>query len=130
MLIFRFADATECGAEAHADAVLWLFPRIFDPGVIERELGRSHRKLRIPIEPLQTLWRKEFLRIPVADFSGATHLERLRIKSGNAANPSLLGKDAVPKVFPSMPDASDGTNSGDDCAPSTHAATLFACAST
>src|ERR1700694_3032540 len=130
MLILRFADATERGAEAYTDAVLWLFARVFDSGVIERELGRSHGELRVPIKPLQTLRRKKFFRIPVRDFSGAADLERLGVKAGNAGDPGLLGKDAVPKVFPSVPDAGDGTDPGDDCAPSTHAVILFARVST
>src|SRR5437867_7059423 len=130
MLVLRFADATERGAEAYTNAVLRLFARIFNSGVIERELSRSHGELRVAIKPLQTLRRKKFFRVPIADFSGATHLERLRVKAGNVADPGLLGKDAVPKAFPSVPNAGDRTDASDDGASSAHAATLFALAST
>ena len=75
MLIFRFADAPECGAETYAHPTL-LFARIVDPGVIEGELRRGYGKLRITIEALQPSWRKMFLRIPTANLAGASNLER------------------------------------------------------
>ena len=76
MLIFRFADAPECGAETYAHPTLRLFARIVDPGVIEGELRRGYGKLRITIEALQPSWRKMFLRIPIANLAGASNLER------------------------------------------------------
>src|SRR5437660_6559113 len=130
MLVLRFADGAERGAEAYTDAVLWLFARAFDSGVIERELGRSHGELRVTIKPLQTLRGKEFFRIPIADFAGATHLKRLGVEAGNAGDPGLLGKVAIPEMFPSVTYAGDWSDTGDDCGPSTPAATLFVGAST
>src|SRR6267143_1198129 len=129
MLIFRLANATECGAKTHADAMLRLLPRIRDAGVIKGKSCRGYGKLRIPIEPLQPLWRKKLLRVPVQNFASASHLERLWVKAGNTADPGLRGENRIPKFFAPMTDAGDGTDSSDDGAPF-HTVILFVCAST
>src|SRR5437667_12006840 len=97
MLIFGFADAAERRAKADTDAMLWMFARIVNPGIVKSELRRGHRELRVTIKPLETLRRKKLLRVPVGNFGGATHLERLRIKSGNTGEPTFRSKNYVLK---------------------------------
>src|ERR1700736_7068218 len=129
-LFFSFANAPERGAEADADSILRLFARIFQPCIIEREFGGRDGKLRITIEPLETMRREKFFWIPIANFTRAAHMERTDIKAGDPADTALLGENSVPKIFASVPDARDRTNSGDDGASPAHAVTLFALAST
>src|ERR1700724_2530828 len=129
-LFFGFANAPERGAEADADSILRLFARIFQPCIIEREFGGSDGKLRITIKPLETMRRKKFFRIPIANFTCAAHTERTDIKAGNPADAAFLGENSIPKIFASMPDASDRSDSGGDGASPAHAVTLFALAST
>src|SRR5207247_11283727 len=130
MLIFGFADAAERRAKADTDAMLWMFARIVNPGIVKSELRRGTRKLRVTINPIETLRRKKLLRVPVGNFGGATHLERLRIKSGNTGDPTFLSKNSVPKTIDAAANACDRTDAGDDRASSAHAVALFALAST
>src|SRR5207244_5499025 len=58
MLIFRLADAAERRAKADTDAMLWMFARIVNPGIVKSELRRGHRELRVTIKPLETLRRE------------------------------------------------------------------------
>src|ERR1700720_2405054 len=129
-LFFGFANAPECGAEADANSILRLFARIFQPCIIECEFGGRDGKLRVTIEPFETMRRKKFFRIPIANFTPAAHMERIDVKAGNPADAALLGKDRFPEVLPPMPDAGDWADAGDDRAPSAHAATWFPLVST
>src|SRR5438876_10243819 len=130
MLIFRLADAAERRAKADTDAMLWMFARILDPGIVKSELRRGHRELRVTIKPLETLRRKKLLRVPVGNFSSTRNLKRLRIKSGNASDSALLRQNAVPKTIDAVANACNRTDAGDDRASSAHAVALFALAST
>jgi hypothetical protein len=130
VLILGFADAPEGGAKTHADAMLRSFPRVIDAGIIERELRRRDCKLRVAIESSEALRRKMLLWSPVADFAGAPHLKRLGIETGDATDAGFFGENSVPKFLASASDASDGTDSSNDRAPSAHAITVLAFDST
>ena len=54
---------------------LRIFARPIEAGVGERELRRADGKLRITIEPLQSMGRKEFLRRPIRNFRRAMRVE-------------------------------------------------------
>src|ERR1700730_11380951 len=129
-LFFSFANAAERGAEADADSVLRLFARILQPCIIECEFGGRDGKLRITIEPFETMRREKFFRIPIANFTRAAHTERTDIQAGDPADAALLGENSIPKILASVPDASDRTNAGDDGASPAHAVTLVGLAST
>jgi hypothetical protein len=109
---------------------LRFFARIFDACVVERQLRRRDGKLRVAVESLQTVRRKEFFWVPVANLAGAAHMKRARVEARDAANAALLSKNSVPKVFASSPDASNGPDPSDDRASSAHAVTLLAIVST
>src|SRR6266480_2223491 len=130
VLIFGLADPAKCGAKTDADAMLRFFAGILKARIAERQLRRCDGKLRIAVEPFQTVRRKEFFRIPIVNLARATNLEGARIEACDALNTALLGENSVPKVFAPMSDASDWTDPGDDNASSAHAVTLFAFSST
>src|SRR5260370_4722177 len=113
-LFFGFANAPECDAKADADSIGRLFASIFQPCIIESEFGGRDGKLRVTIEPFETMRRKKFFRIPNANFTHAEHTERIDIKAGAPADAAFLGENSVPKIFASVPAASDRTDSGDD----------------
>jgi hypothetical protein len=69
---WRFRPA-QC--QTDADTMLRIFPRPIEASVGERELGRADGKLRITIETLQSMGRKEFLRRPVRNFRRAMRVE-------------------------------------------------------
>src|SRR4030095_17158778 len=114
VLLFGFANAAERSSESNADALLRFLLGIFDSGVVERELGRSNRELRVTIEPFQTLRRKEFLRVPVAHFTRNTNAELRRVETSDGADAGFLGADPVPKTFDAFADASDRPQSGNN----------------
>ena len=132
VLIFRLANAAECGAETYAEPMLRLFARIGDPGVIERQLRRSDGKLRVTIEPLQTMAAEKIPPGSNREISppqcalGNAPVSKAR----NPADAAFLRANAIPKTIDAFADAGDGTDACDDGAPSGHAVTLFARAST
>src|SRR5439155_11631705 len=130
MLIFGFADAAERRAKADTDAMLWMFARIVNPRIVKSELRRGHRELRVTIKPLETLRREKLLRVPVGNFGGATHLEWLRIKSGNTGDPTFLSKNSVPNTIDAAANACDRSDAGDDRASSSYSVGHYAIAST
>ena len=70
------------------------------------------------------------LRVPIVNLAGAPNLERSGVEARNPADPAFLRENAIPETIDAFANASDRTESGDDRAPSAHAATLFALAST
>src|ERR1700730_1601104 len=130
VLLFRFANAAERSSEANADPVLWLIVRIFETGIIERQLCRRDRKLSVTIEPLQSVRRNEFFRVPVIDLSCDANTESAHVEAGNWTDAGFLGQNSFPKIFDAFADASNRTETGDDNATATHAVTLLARAST
>src|ERR1700737_552634 len=130
VLLFRLANAAKSGAEADAYPVLRFVVRIFNSGVIERQLCRRDRELGVAIKSLQTMRREKFFRVPVANFAGDADTERAHVETGNWTDAGFLGENAFPKHIDALTDASDRTQAGDDDAPSTHAATRFAVVST
>ena len=62
MLIFCLTHATKSSAEADADTMLRLFPRITQARVIEGQLGRRDCELGITIKTLESMGREKFLR--------------------------------------------------------------------
>src|SRR6266545_5252261 len=129
-LLFRFADAAKRGAETHANPIVRFFLRIFDSGVVERELGRSDRELRVTIESLESVRWKKFFGIPIVNLSGNANAEPADVKTGNWTDAGFFGEDSFPKTFNTFADASDRTEAGNDDASSIHAVTGFAGAST
>ena len=125
VLLFRFADAAERSPETDADPVLRPLLRIFNPGVIERELCRCDGKLRVAVESFQTVWREEFLRVPIINLAGDTHAKAADVKIRNRTDPGFLGENAFPKTIDAFADASNGAEAGDDNASSIHIITLF-----
>jgi hypothetical protein len=98
--------------------------------IIERELCGDDGELRVAVKPFQTVRRKKFFWIPIANLAGATNAENARIEACDATNAALFRENSVPKTIDADADACDGTDTGDDCASLVHAATLFALAST
>src|SRR5262249_25908708 len=130
VLFFRFANAAERGSETDADPVLWFLFRIFNSAVFERKFSRRDRKLCVAIEPLQTMWRKEFFWVPIVDLSGDANAEGAHVKIRNRSDSGFLGENSVPKAFHAFTHASDWAKAGDDNASSAHAVTVFVRAST
>ena len=85
MLGFGIRDPAERGAKADADAMLRIFARPLEAGVGERELGRADGKLRITIETLQPMGRKEFLRHPIRNFRRAMRVEDRAVEAFHRA---------------------------------------------
>jgi hypothetical protein len=52
-------------------------------------------------------------------------VEHRSIETGDARDSTLLGEDTFPKILDARPDARNRADSGDDCAPSLHAARCF-----
>src|SRR5260370_7445417 len=103
VLLFRFADAAERSPETDADPVLRPLLRIFNPGVIERELCRCDGKLRVAVESFQTVWREEFFRVPIINLSGDTHAKAADVKIRNRTDPGFLRDDAFPNTIDALP---------------------------
>src|SRR5205085_1102237 len=86
VLLFRFANAAESGAETHPDAMVWFIVRIFNSRVVERELGRRDGKLRVTIKSFQSMGRKKLFRIPILDLSGHAHTETAGVEIVDPTN--------------------------------------------
>src|SRR5438270_2007165 len=121
MVLFRVGDSAERRAKTYADAVLRPFARIGDAGIIERHFRRGDGKLRVAIEPFQTMRRKVILGDPIQNLTGAMRVELGGIKARYGADPAFLRAQSAPEIFATDPDASDGTDAGDNCATFRHA---------
>src|SRR5437588_12259868 len=91
VLLFRFANAAEGGPEADADPVLRFVVRIFNSGVVERELGRSDRKLRVAVESFQSMMREKLFSVPVPNLTGDPNAKPADVETGNWANAGFFG---------------------------------------
>src|SRR5438105_12588316 len=100
------------------------------PPIFEGELCRYDRELCVPVQPFQTVRQKIFLRIPIANLAGATHMEHVRIEAGDVMDATLFRPDCLPEIVNPSSDAGDRANTGNDRASSPHAITLCALAST
>src|SRR5438270_11347127 len=116
MVLFRVGDSAERRAKTYADAVLRPFARIGEPGVIERHFRRGDGKLRVAIEPFQTMRRKVILGDPIQNLTGAMRVELRGIEARNPADPAFLRAQSAPEIFAPDPDGGDGAEAGDDCA--------------
>src|SRR5205085_586206 len=121
MVLFRIGNSAEGGAKTYPDAVLRPFARIGEPGIIERHFGRGDGKLRVAIEPFQTMRRKVIFGDPIQNLTGAMRVELRGIKARNPADPAFLRAQSAPEIFAPDPDGGDGTEAGDDCATLRHA---------
>src|SRR5207249_430514 len=130
VLLFSLADAAQRGAEANTDAILWLFTGVLDLRILERELCCHDGKLCVSVEALQTLRRKKFFRIPIANLASATNAENTRIEACDAPNATPFRENSVPEMIDAGADACDRPDTGDDRASSAHAVTLSALAYT
>ncbi len=130
MLIFGLTNPAERGTETNTYSILRILTRIFDARVVEGHLGRRDRELRIAIQALQSVRGKKFFRTPIGNFAAAMRVESAGIESRDAIDAALFRADAVPKSVDALTDTSDRADAGDDCAPSTHAATRLSLAST
>src|SRR6266700_7759681 len=125
VLIFSLANSAQRSPEANAESMLWLLPRIDEASIIQCQFSRGNGKLRIAIQALQSMRREKFSRAPIGNFATAMGVEHRRIERGDARDSTFLGEDPFPKILDARPDASDWADSGDDCAPSLHAARCF-----
>src|ERR1051326_6725748 len=75
VLLFSFANAPQGSAEADRGGSLWFFAGTLDPSVFECEFCGYDCKLRVTIEPLRTVRGEILFRVPIGNFSGATHGE-------------------------------------------------------
>jgi len=130
VLLFRFTNTAQRGAEANPDPVLRLIVRIFNSRVVEREFCRRDRKLGVTIKPFQTMGREKLFRVPIINLTRHSNTEPAHIKTGDWTNAGFLSKYSFPKAIDAFADASDRAKAGDDDASSTHAATRLAFAST
>ena len=71
--------------------MLRIFAGIFEACVIERKFRRCDGKLRITVKPLQTVWHKEFLGIPIVNLTATTHMEGAGIEARDITDAALLG---------------------------------------
>src|SRR5207248_6631648 len=99
VLLFRFANAAQRGAEAYPDPVLRLIVRIFNSRVVECEFCRRDRKLGVTIKPFQTMGREKFFRVPIINLTRHSNTETAHIKTGYRANAGSLCKNSFPNVF-------------------------------
>src|SRR6476619_8330701 len=116
MLGFSIGDSPQRSAKTDADTMLRIFARPIEASVGERELGRADGKLRITIETLQSMGRKEFLRHPVRNFRRAMRVEDRAVEAFHLANAASLGTQTVPKTVPSNAGGGDRAEPGDNCA--------------
>ena len=115
VLGFGVRDAAERGAETHADAMLRLFARPFDAGVVERELGRGDGKLRVAIEPFQPMRRKKFFRNPDRNLRRAMRVEDRAVEtSSTRRTPLFSARKPFQNSSRPMPIAGDRAEAGDD----------------
>src|SRR5581483_1278124 len=114
VLIFRLANSAERGAETHADSMLRIFASILNARIIERHLRRRDGELRVTIEPLQTMRRKKFFRIPIRNLAAAMRVEDRRIETGDALDAASFRAQPAPEIFHAFADAGDRTDAGDD----------------
>src|SRR5437773_11612524 len=129
VLLFSLADAAQRGAEANTDAILWLFTGVLDLRIIKRQLRRYDGELRVAVKSLQTLRRKKFFWIPIANLASATNTENTRIEACDAPNATPFRENSVLEMIDAGADACDRPDTGDDRASSAHAVTLSALAS-
>src|SRR5205807_4988090 len=125
VLIFSLANSAQRSPEANAEPMLWLLSRISEASIVQCQFSRGNGKLRIAVEALQSMRRKKFSRTPTGNFATAMGIEHRSIESGDAHDSTLLRENTFPKILDARPDASDRADSGDDCAPSLHAARCF-----
>src|SRR5438270_1555430 len=126
VLLFRFTNAAQRGAETHADAIVRFVVRIFESCVVQRELCRRDRELHVTIESLQSMRGKKFFRIPVVDLTRHPNAELAYVEIVDLGNARLLGANSIPKALDAFADASNGTKTGDDNASAAHAITRLA----
>src|SRR5947208_558298 len=118
VLLLGFADPAERRSEANADAILRLFARKFEPGILQGELCRYHRELRVTIQPFQAVRCKVVFGIPITNFARASHVEHARIEACDAANTTPFRQDSVPEILNTGTDARDRPDTCDDRASS------------
>jgi hypothetical protein len=90
-LLLSFADTAQRGAEADTDAILWFFAGVLDAGIVEREFCGYDGKLRVAVEPFQSVRLKKLFWIPIANLAGATHAKNGRVEASDAANAAPFG---------------------------------------
>src|SRR5438093_12974791 len=130
VLLFSLADAAQRGAEANADAILWLFTGVLDLRIIKRQLRRYDGELRVAVKSFQTLRRKKFLWIPIANLASATNRENTLIEACDAPNATPFRENSVPEMIYADADACDRPDTDEYCASSAHEGPFGAFAST
>jgi hypothetical protein len=98
--------------------------------VIERQLCRYDRELRVAIESFQPVRRKKHLWVPVTNLASRAHAEDAGIETCDAINTAFFRQNCVPKILAPVSDAGDWANASDNSASVAHAMTLFVFAST
>src|SRR5256885_8027706 len=114
VLRLGFADPAERRSEANADAILRLVARIVDARVLQRELCRYHRELRVTIQPFQAVWCKVVFGIPITNFARASHVEHARFEACDAVNTTLFRHDFALEILNTRSDARDQSMNGSD----------------
>src|SRR4051794_6925283 len=114
VVLLRVGDSAECSAETDADAVLRIFARVGNAGVVECHFRGGDGELRVTVEPFQTMRRKMVFGDPVDDLSGAMSVELRCVKTRDCADTALLRAEAAPEIFAAGTDAGDRTDSGND----------------
>src|SRR5207248_5808591 len=92
VLLFRFANAAQRGAEANPDPVLRLIVRIFNSRVVEREFCRRDRKLGVTIKPVQTMGRGKLFRVSLINLSRHPNTAPAHIQTGDRTNAGFLAE--------------------------------------
>src|SRR5437588_10391802 len=96
MVLFRVGNSTEGGAKTYADAILRPFAGIGEAGIIERHFRRGDGKLRVAIEPLETMRGKVIFGDPIQNLTGAMRVELRGIEARNLADPAFLRAQSAP----------------------------------
>src|SRR5450432_3302939 len=78
--------------------MLRMLARPFDARVIERQLRRGNGKLRITIEPLQSMWRKKFRRRPIRNLGRAMSVEDRGVKTFHPPDAAPFGAQAAAEI--------------------------------
>ncbi len=112
MLVLRIRNSTERRAKTDTDPGLRFVRGKRKSGIFNRQERRGDRKLRVPVEPFQAVWRKITGGVPVADFTATMRPQSACIKSGYMRNPALAGHDIFPERFPAGAATGDWRHSG------------------
>src|ERR1700678_1317694 len=99
VLMFGISHATERAAEADSDSGLRIVGRKRKTAIVDSKLCRSHGKLSVAIQSLESMRWKVSTGFPIVNLSCRLGIKRARIESRYRTDRRLTVLDTLPKSF-------------------------------